>query len=280
VLPPRAISTLAPPPKLDTSPQGIGKAYAKALARAGLDVVLVSRSKEKLAAVEGELRAKFPSRAFRALVADFSEPAESGLYERLATELAGVEVGVLVNNVGQSYPGALYFHELPEHASPAGMLHVNVDSVVGMTRAVLPRMLARGRGAILNVSSAAGRMPIGNPMYALYSGAKAFVDYFSRSLAEEYGPKGLIVACHAPYFVATKMSRIRAASLFTPSPDAWAAASLGALGNGAASAVPYWPHALQDAVVNALPTPLLRAYVMPLHAGLRRRFLAKAGKSQ
>ena len=158
--------------------------------------------------------------------------------------------------------------------SASTLIRINVDSAVGVTAAVLPGMLQRRRGAVVNVSSAAGRMPIGNPLYAVYAGCKAFTDFFSRSLAEEYRGRGVVVAAHTPYFVATKMARIRTPTLFTPSPEAWAAASLAALGSGA-SVVPYWPHALQDAVIQALPTPLLRAYVMSLHAGLRKRFLAK-----
>ena len=177
---------------------------------------------------------------------------------------------------GASYPGALFFHELPAHASPSALVRINVDSTIGVTGAVLPGMLERRRGAIVNVSSAAGRMPIGNPLYAVYSGTKAFTDYFSRSLAVEYASRGISVASHAPYFVATKMARVRVASLFTPSPDTWAAASLAAVGDGNASSVPYWPHALQEAILRALPTTILVAYVMSLHAGLRKRFLAKS----
>ena len=103
------------------------------------------------------------------------------------------------------------------------------------------------------------------------------MDFFSRSLHEEYKGRGIIVQCQAPYFVASKMSRVRSASLATPSPDAWAAAAVAAITSGApaGSTVPYWPHALQDSLLRALPTSALRAYVMSLHLDLRRRFLKK-----
>ena len=75
---------------------------------------------------------------------------------------------MLINNVGISYPGALFFHELPAHAPELTreMVHLNVDSVTQMTALVLPGMVERRRGAIVNIASAAGRLPTGNPMYA------------------------------------------------------------------------------------------------------------------
>jgi 17beta-estradiol 17-dehydrogenase / very-long-chain 3-oxoacyl-CoA reductase len=91
------------------------------------------------------------------------------------------------------------------------------------------------------------------------------------------------VSCQSPYFVASKMSKIRAASLFTPSPDGWAraaVAAIGAPGGDADSTVPYWPHALQDWVMQTLPRSVVTSYVMGLHAGLRKKYLAKAAKGQ
>lgn len=84
----------------------------------------------------------------------------------------------------------------------------------------------------------------------------------------------MTVECHAPYFVSTKMSKIRHASLFTPSPNAYAAASLGALG-GAPSVVPYWPHALQDAALRAAPEFVQAAVVTSMHVDIRRRAMKK-----
>ena len=114
-----------------------------------------------------------------------------------------------------------------------------------------------------------------------YSASKAYVDYFSRSLHREYAARGVWVSCQSPYFVASKMSKIRVASLFTPSPDQWArsaVAAIGAPGGDADSTVPYWPHALQDGVMLGLPRWAVTSYVMSLHAGLRARFLKKVAK--
>ena len=197
-----------------------------------------------------------------------------------AAQLEGLEIGVLINNVGMSYPGALYFEELSAHAPTLArdLVHVNVDSVTQMTALVLPGMVARRSGAIVNVASAAGIISTGNPFYAQYSASKAYVDFFSRSLARENAGRGVWVSTQSPYFVASKMSKIRAASLFTPSPETWAAAAvaaIGAPGGDADSTVPYAPHALQHAVGQALPRWVMTAYQMSLHKGLRARYLKK-----
>ena len=114
-----------------------------------------------------------------------------------------------------------------------------------------------------------------------YSASKAYVDFFSRSLHREYAPRGIWVSCQSPYFVASKMSKIRAASLFTPSPDGWvraAVAAIGAPGGDADSTVPYWPHAVQDWVLRSLPRWAVTSYVVGLHKGLRARYLKKVEK--
>lgn len=121
----------------------------------------------------------------------------------------------------------------------------------------------------------AGRVPIGNPFYALYSGTKAFVDYFSRSLHHEYAGKGVVVTCQSPYFVATKLAKIRHSSLFTPSPATFAQAAVAAIADGD-STVPYWAHAVQDWVVTqCLPAFVLHAQLNSLHQDIRSRYLKK-----
>jgi len=77
------------------------------------------------------------------------------------------------------------------------------------------------------------------------------------------------------------MSKIRVTSLFTPSPDQWArsaVAAIGAPGGDADSTVPYWPHALQNSVLQSMPRWALSSYFMGLHVSLRSRFLKKAAK--
>jgi 17beta-estradiol 17-dehydrogenase / very-long-chain 3-oxoacyl-CoA reductase len=76
------------------------------------------------------------------------------------------------------------------------------------------------------------------------------------------------------------MAKIRHASLTVPSPDTWAAAAAAAIRPNAASVVPYWPHAVQDWLIHALPEWALDAYLMTMRKGLRRAFLKKHAEKQ
>ncbi len=91
-------------------------------------------------------------------------------------------------------------------------------------------MVNKRRGAIINIGSAAGSIPIGDPLLAVYSGTKAFLDFFSRSLYYELKGKGVHVQCQIPYFVVSKMSKIRHSSISVPSAERFAKSSLAAIG--------------------------------------------------
>lgn len=73
-------------------------------------------------------------------------------------------------------------------------------------------------------------MCVGNPLYAVYSASKAYVDYFSRSLHYELKSFGVHVQCQSPYFVTSKLSKIRSTSLTVPNPDDFAVAAVNAIG--------------------------------------------------
>ncbi|CDQ92673.1 unnamed protein product [Oncorhynchus mykiss] len=109
-----------------------------------------------------------------------------------------------------------------------------------MTRLVLPRMVQRSKGVVLNISSASGMYPF--PLLTVRKCSSAFVDFFSRGLQEEYKAKGIIVQSVLPFFVATKMTRIKKPTLDKPTPERYVAAELNTIGlqgqtNG------YFPHA-------------------------------------
>ena len=112
----------------------------------------------------------------------------------------------------------------------------------------------------------------------VYSGSKAFVERFSESMAAEVGGKsgGVLVQDHIPFFVATKLAKIRKASVFAPSPETWAAASVGSIGRGGAVVVPYFPHKLQAAALALIPGFVWARYKYRFGVDVRKRALKKA----
>ena len=85
------------------------------------------------------------------------------------------------------------------------LMSVNMDSVVGMTRLVLPLMVARKKGAIINIASSAAAYP--TPILSLYSATKSFVDTFSQAIAWEYSEFGITVQSVRPFYVETPMTQ-------------------------------------------------------------------------
>ena len=128
---------------------GIGKAYSEQLAERGMNVVLVSRTLSKLEEVASDLREKYRIET-KVIAVDFSN---ADIYDVLRRDLCELQIGILVNNVGMTYGYPQYFHENSKEIVGA---HVNMLSMAVMTHIVLPRMLERNKGIIVNIGSVAG----------------------------------------------------------------------------------------------------------------------------
>jgi short-subunit dehydrogenase len=170
---------------------GIGEDLARLFAADGYDLVLVARSANKLEALGAELAAKHGVRAI-ALAEDLADRAAP---ERIAARLEadGLAVSALVNNAGFGLYGP--FAETPWERERQ-MIDLNVVALAHLTKLLLPGMIARREGRVLNVASTAAFQP--GPLMSVYYATKAFVLSFSEATAKELAGTGVTVTCLCP----------------------------------------------------------------------------------
>ena len=170
---------------------GIGLELASVAARDRHDLVLVSRSRERLESVGRGLAEEYGVRV-SVIAKDLADPSAAA---ELAAELSarGIAIDVLVNNAGFGVYG--FFAETPIEAE-IEMIEVNVSAVTRLTKAFLGGMLERRRGGILNVASTAAFQP--GPIMAVYYATKAYVLSFTEALASEVAGSGVRVTALCP----------------------------------------------------------------------------------
>ncbi|KAB1201202.1 Very-long-chain 3-oxoacyl-CoA reductase 1 [Morella rubra] len=153
------------------STDGIGKAFAYQLACKGLNLILVSRNSNKLKTVSKDIEADFPHTQIKIVELDFSGNITAGV-QLLEEAIKGVDIGVLINNVGITYPDARFFHEVDEKVW-MNIVQVNLEGTTRVTKAVLPGMIERKRGAIVNIGSGAAIVMPSHPLFTIYAATKA-----------------------------------------------------------------------------------------------------------
>ncbi|XP_061596892.1 hydroxysteroid (20-beta) dehydrogenase 2 [Cololabis saira] len=227
---------------------GIGRAYASELARRGLDLVLIGRSDDKLQMAAKEIENEYGQKT-RTIQVDFTEGCST--YPTIAKEIQGLEIGILVNNVGMTCTDNFaYFLEIPDAEQKiTEIINCNMLSVSQMTRLVLPGMVDRGTGLIINISSEAGVRP--QPLLTLYSATKIFVTYFSQCLHAEYKSKGITVQCVAPSMVSTNMTHNMPVNWLVKSAAAFAREAVNTVGHCSYTSG-CLSHALQSAALTLL----------------------------
>jgi short-subunit dehydrogenase len=235
---------------------GIGLEIARQLAARGSDLVLVARNEERLATVAAQLEGEFGIRT-EVIPADLADRGALAVVEaRLAD--AARPIDLLVNNAGFGLRGRFL-----ENSVDAEQAHLDVLVVAPMrlTHAALGPMVARGSGAILNVSSVAGYLPRGT-----YSAAKAYVTRFSEWAHHEYAPHGVHVMALCPGFVRTEFhERMEVGQDSAPSflwldPEEFVTAALADLDARKAISVPTLRYKAIVAGAKYIPTGLLQRF--------------------
>ena len=181
---------------------GIGREFARQLAGRARSMILVARRDEKLIELADQLNRNHPKLVVHIRKVDLADPGQIRFFfEWLDREK--LEVDLLINNAGLGDSGP-FAESDPDRNKEMTLL--NVATLTLVTRHLVPRMIAKHRGAILNVSSSAGFLPI--PGSAVYAATKAYVTSFSEALRAELLGTGVNVCVLCPGPVATEFQQV------------------------------------------------------------------------
>src|SRR5881409_3023540 len=181
---------------------GIGREFARQLAGRARSVILVARRQDRLAELRDELQQQHPNLAVRIRQVDVADPAQlQELMEWFDRE--NINVDLLINNAGLGDSGPFATSDPTRNEQ---VTLVNVVALTSLARRLLPQMIARKRGWILNVSSSAGFLPI--PEFAVYAATKAYVTSFSEALRSELHGSGVQVSALCPGPVRTEFTDV------------------------------------------------------------------------
>ncbi|PWA15806.1 hypothetical protein CCH79_00008918 [Gambusia affinis] len=202
--------------------EGIGRAYAFALADRGMNVVIMSRTKATLEKVAEEI-GETTGRKVKVIVADFSE---ENVFRKIEEELKDLKVGVLVNNVGvlPTFIPCKFLDSEDLDKTITKVINCNVKTLCKMCKIILPGMENRNKGVIINVASGIASFPF--PLYTLYAASKVFVERFSQCLQAEYKDRGIIIQAVAPFGVSTRMAGFQKTNIVTLLPEYFVQKSL------------------------------------------------------
>lgn len=181
---------------------------------------------------------------------------------------------MLVNNVGFNVDYPMMFLDMEEEIVNK-IVTVNLTSLNEMTRLILPQMVERKKGAVINIGSLASEIP--NPLYSVYAASKAYVAKFSQCLTQEYASKGVTVQCITPGYVVSNMSKIRRATFMAPTPEVFVASALKRLGIESFT-TGYFSHDLMKGFLNLLPSMVSEKIVWDQLQVVRAKALKKKNK--
>jgi len=236
---------------------GIGKAYARELAKQGLNVLLISRTESKLRDVCGDIERDFGVET-KWIVADFFQGKE--VYRHIEKELKDLQIGILVNNVGILTPRFDILSSFEED-DVWKLIHANIVAVTILSHFFLRRMQQNNiKGAIVNISSGTEGQPC--PYVQIYAASKSYNRSLTIALQEEARPLGITVQLVSPWLVATPFNSyskyIMRGGLFIPTAEELASWAVSTIGKTDRTSGYFW-HGVQAAVFNLAPPDLRTA---------------------
>ncbi|XP_073822521.1 hydroxysteroid dehydrogenase-like protein 1 [Musca autumnalis] len=241
------------------STDGIGRAYARELARIGFNIVLIARNEERLKQTANEIEKEFGVEVFT-VNADFSQGP--GIYEKLFQELDKRPIRLMVNNVGIGHnpPGIISTFKA---RNLWDMIYVNIAAATQLSRHFIDLWLKQKvPGCLVNVSSVLELQPC---VYgSVYGASKAYLQSFTLALQHEVAAFDIDVQLLSPGGVQTKIngysSWVRKGNLWIPSAEEYAKWAVNTLGKSNTSTGYFW-HGIQATILKCFPVRLRCVFV-------------------
>jgi len=208
---------------------GIGREFCLKLAEKGFNIVLMARDLGRMKNVEDEIRMKYPQVETKLIVSDFKNAVKDGFFEGIMEQLVGLDISILVNNVGMHFKG---FEEASVQEIK-NLIIVNCIPHAVLTRNLLSQLQKREkRSAIIDISSIGATFPRSHS--PIYSATKVFNDFLSRGIQDLYS--NIDVISIRPRFVMTQMTNFKKPDINTVLPEDVVVNSLASLGKMDATA--------------------------------------------
>lgn len=249
---------------------GIGEAFAYEIAAKGANLIITARTAKKLEALAADIISKYNVKV-HVLTADLAQSnAAEELYHAIIEK--GLTVDVLINNAGFGKWNDFLDEPLDVYTQ---MVELNINTLVKLTYLVLPAMLQKGSGGIINVASTGAFQP--GPYIAVYCATKAFVLSFSEALYGEYYKKGITITALCPGNTTTgfqAVANVDASKVPADTPQKVARKGLKAFQKNKSHVVV----GIDNFVASLLPGIAPRRLVIKAVANLTNRFIDRRSK--
>lgn len=224
----------------------LATAYAEELAKHGISIIFVTKDQTSVRDTAASLSHSYGVETI-VVLADFS--LDQTASKPIKEAMRGKDIGFLVNCLNESLAAPQSLTEMPEQGL-LDLVNQNVAVATLMTRLVLPGMVERSRGAVVNISSGACCRPF--PGRVALTASTGYMDHFSRALHLEYSSRGIFVQSLIPFQIASSGRNPPTEGWFVPKPDIYARHAISTLGVSNRT-TGYWPHTLQYGLMRCIP---------------------------